>query len=260
MPKTNAREALDFSIVIPVYNEEGILSASIEDLVSKITRSEKLAGLSYEIILSANGCVDRTVDIAVDLMERFPMLRLLESDEPNYGFALRKGIEAARGTYVLCDEIDLGDVSFYERALYRLREEGYDMVVGSKRLERSFDRRPPFRRFASSVVNWLLWLSTGFDGTDTHGLKAFVRKRLLAVVESCVVDRDMFASEFVIRANRMNFRVTEIPIEVIEKRQPSIRLTKRVPHVLRQLVTLAWVIRFRDGKDMRDASGRQGHA
>lgn len=248
MSSSKSNEPIDFSVVIPVYNEEGILSAAIEDLISKLGRSEKLAGYNYEVILSANGCVDRTVDIAVELMKRFPMLHLIESSEPNYGFALRRGIEAARGKYVVCDEIDLGDVGFYERALYRLEEEGYDMVVGSKRLERSFDRRPPFRRFASSVVNWLLWLSTGFDGTDTHGLKAFVRERLLDVVDSCVVDRDMFASEFVIRANRMKFRVTEIPIEVIEKRQPSIRLTKRVPHVLRQIATLAWVIRFRDGK------------
>jgi hypothetical protein len=58
----------------------------------------------------------------------------------------------------------------------------------------------------------------------------------------------MFASEFVIRAGRMGFRVTEIPLEVIEKRAPSINLTKRVPRVLRQLATLTWVIRFQNGK------------
>ena len=234
----------DVTVVIPVYNEEGILSASVEDLVVKIGESPKLARFSFEILLSANGCVDRTVDIASRLMDRHPQLRLLQSDEPNYGLALRQGIRAARGTYVICDEIDLCDVDFYERALHRLTEEGYDLVVGSKRLERSFDKRPPFRRFASGVINWLLWLSTGFTGTDTHGLKAFNRERLLAVVDRCVVDRDMFASELVIRAMRMDFRVTEIPVEVIEKRAPSVNLVKRVPRVLRQLVTLTWVIRF----------------
>ena len=186
-----------------------------------------------------------TVAIARELSARHPEIRVLESDEPNYGKALRLGIEQARGTYVVCDEIDLCDVDFYERALHRLREEGYDMVVGSKRLERPFDRRPAGRRFATSVINWLLWLATGFAGTDTHGLKAFVRERLLGVVGKCVVDRDMFASELVIRANRMMLRTTEIPIEVIEKRAPSVQLTKRVPRVLRQLATLAWVIRVK---------------
>lgn len=236
----------DFSIVIPVYNEEGILSASIADLVGKLADSEKLAGDSYEIILSANGCRDRTVDIARGLQEKYPGITVLQSDEPNYGAALRAGIKAARGRFVICDEIDLCDVDFYERALYRLREEGYDLVVGSKRMERSFDKRPPYRRAASSVINWLLWLTTGFEGTDTHGLKAFNRERLLEVVDKCVVDRDMFASEFVIRVHRSGFRSTEIPLEVIEKRPPSVRLTKRVPAVLRQLGTLAWVIRVKN--------------
>jgi len=235
----------DVSVVIPVYNEEGILSAALADLFNKLAESEKLADLTFEVILSANGCRDRTIDIAHELMGRYPNLRLLDSDEPNYGKALRMGIENAKGTYVVCDEIDLCDVDFYERALYRLREEGYDMVVGSKRLERSFDKRPPLRRLASSVINGLLWVATGFEGTDTHGLKAFNRQRLLDVVRTCVVDKDMFASEFVIRAGRMNYRVTEIPLEVIEKRAPSINLYRRVPRVMRQLVTLAYVIRFK---------------
>jgi glycosyltransferase involved in cell wall biosynthesis len=241
---TNA--ALDFSIVIPVYNEEGILSASVTDLVTKIAESPKLSPLSYELILSANGCVDRTVEIARQMIARYPQVRLLTSDEPNYGKALKQGIYSATGTYVVCDEIDLCDVDFYERALYRLTDEGYDLVVGSKRLERSTDKRPPYRRFASTVINSLLWATTGFDGTDTHGLKAFNRARLLEVVDKCVVDKDMFASEFVIRARRMNFRATEIPLEVIEKRAPSINLTKRVPRVLRQLVTLGYVIRVKN--------------
>jgi len=85
----------------------------------------------------------------------------------------------------------------------------------------------------------------GFQGTDTHGLKAFRRQRLLEVVRSCVVDRDVFASELVIRAWRGGYRVLEIPIQLEEKRQPSINLFKRVPNVLRNVARLVWVIRVR---------------
>lgn len=240
--------APDVTIVIPVYNEEGILSAALGDLFDRLERSAKLADLRFEVILSANGCVDRTATIAREWMARRPELRMIESDEPNYGVALREGIRAARGRYVVCDEIDLCDVDFHERALYRLREEGYDLVIGSKRLERSFDRRPPLRRAATWAVNGMLWVATGYRGTDTHGLKAFVRDRMMPVVEACRVDRDMFASELVIRAQRMGLRLTEIPVEVIEKRAPSVHLLNRVPRVLRQLATLAWTIRIREGR------------
>ena len=75
---------------------------------------------SFELILAANGCVDSTIPIAQELSEIFPEIVVLESPEPNYGLALRRGILLAQGRVVLCDEIDLCDVDFYRRALRRL--------------------------------------------------------------------------------------------------------------------------------------------
>ncbi len=237
--------AVQVSIVIPVYNEEGILSASIADLNEKLASDPRWSS-TYEIILSENGSKDRTVAIAQELQTRHPELRLLHSDEPNYGLAMRRGILAARGEIVICDEIDLCDTDFYVRALQKLQEEGYDFVVGSKALASSHDRRPAFRRLATFVLNFLFRVFLGFKGTDTHGLKAFRRTRLLEVVDRCKVDRDLFTSEFVIRAERMKFRIVEIPIDIAEKRPPSINLIKRVPNVLKNLGKLVWVIRIKD--------------
>src|SRR5206468_6930201 len=95
------------------------------------------------------------------------------------------------------------------------------------------DDRPWIRRTATRVINLLLRVSTGFRGTDTHGLKAFRRERLVDVARACVVERDLFASELVIRAQRMGRVVREIPIALREKRPPSTHLFRRVPHVLR---------------------------
>ena len=91
----------------------------------------------------------------------------------------------------------------------------------------------------------MLRVLVGFRGTDTHGLKAFRRVALLPVAEHCVVDRDLFASEFVIRAEREGKRVTEIPVHIVEKRPPSVNLVKRVPKVLRDMARLTWVIRIK---------------
>ena len=88
-------------------------------------------------------------------------------------------------------------------------------------------------------------VATGFKGTDTHGLKAFRRDALVPVVQKCVVDRDLFASEFVIRAGREGKKVVEIPLRVAEKRKPSINLIRRVPNVLKNMARLTWVIRVR---------------
>lgn len=233
--------APEISIVIPVYNEEAILHAAVVDLRERLSP----LGLRWELVLAENGSRDATPEIAADLARKYPEVRHFSIGEPNYGAALRAGIERARGRFVLCDEIDLCDTDFHRRAIAMLRAGGVDMVIGSKLIEGARDERPWARHAASQLYNGLLRAMLGFRGTDTHGLKAFVRERLLGVVRACVVDKDVFASELVIRAHRAGLRVEEIPVRVLEKRRPSIDLGRRVPSVLRNLAKLTWAIRVR---------------
>src|SRR5207302_2090553 len=143
----------------------------------------------------------------------------------------------AKGDRVVCDEVDLCDVGFYQRAL-PLLDQGADLVVGSKAMKGANDARPFVRRAATRVITLLLRLATGFRGTDTHGLKAFRRERLVEVARACVVERDLFASEFVIRAQRMGRDVREIPIALQEKRPPATHPFRSVPRVLKGLIKL----------------------
>lgn len=239
--KTPGAPPPDVTIVIPVYNEAGLISSSVVDLIDRMRDLD----VSYELIITENGSVDDTLEIAYGLERKHPQLRVLHSGEPNYGKALRRGILEARGQYVLCDEIDICDTDFYRRALAVLLNDQADMVVGSKLHADAQDKRPPFRRFASRVINFMLQVFLDFHGTDTHGLKAFNRDRLLGTVNQCIVDKDLFASEFVIRAERSRFRVLEVPVEIAEKRAPSIKLVKRVPNVLKNLARLVWIIRVK---------------
>jgi glycosyltransferase involved in cell wall biosynthesis len=226
------------SIVIPVYNEEGILHSAVVDL------RERLAplGIAYELILAENGSRDGTVGVANELAGRYPEVTLLSVPEPNYGLALRTGILAARGRFVVCDEIDLCDVGFYQRALELLESGRAEMVIGSKLIAGASDERPMFRHAASIVYTGALRLLLDFRGSDTHGLKAFRRDRVVPIAESCLTDKDVYASELVIRAYRSGLAVEEIPLRVVEKRPPSINLFKRVPNVLKNLGRLTWAI------------------
>ncbi len=230
------------SIVIPVYNEEAILHAAVVDLRERLRPFD----WSYEIVLAENGSRDRTVEIAAELAARYPEVRYFSFGQPNYGGALRRGIvEEARGDLIICEEIDLCDADFHRRAVELLDAGGVDMVIGSKLLDGSADERPLARHAASIFYNGLLRVTLGFQGTDTHGLKAFTRQTLLPIARACVVEKDVFASEFVIRAYRAHLSIQEIPVRVKEKRPPSINLAKRVPNVLRSLAKLTWAIRIK---------------
>ena len=232
-------EAPHLSIVIPIYNEEGILRGSVLELEEKLRRF----GWSYELLLCENGSRDRTVEIGTELQAEHAQVRLLSVGEPNYGRAMRQGILEARGRYVICDEIDLLDTEFYARSMALLERSDTDLVVGSKAMVGSNDQRPLFRRAATRVYNGMLRLVCDYRGTDTHGLKAFRREALLETARRCRLDRDVFASEFVIRAHREGKKVVEIPFAVREKRPPSIRLMTRVPHVIKSVAKLAISVR-----------------
>jgi len=239
----------DVSIVIPVYNEEGILHAAVVDLRERL----KDAPFRYELWLAENGSSDATVMVARELSERYPEVETFSVGEPNYGLALRIGIGRARADIVICEEIDLCDTDFHQRAVALLRAGEVDMVIGSKLMEGAQDRRPRFRHAASQVYSGMLRLLLGFRGTDTHGLKAFRKTVVGPIAARCVVDEDVFASELVIRAYRRQVRIQEIPVRLMEMRPPSINLVRRVPGVLKNLARLTWAIGVREeGADGRD--------
>lgn len=236
---TMVEDPPEVSVAIPVYNEEAILLSSVADL------REKLGDLdvTYEIVLAENGSRDRTRAIAAEISSRHPEVRFFCVGAPNYGRALREAILGARGRYVVCEEIDLCDADFHRRALDMLRAGEADLVVGSKAMAGADDRRPWLRALATRAVSLLLRLLVGFRGTDTHGLKAFRREALVGTARRCVVEKDLFASEFVVRAQREGLRCVEIPVRVMEKRPPSVRLFRRVPRVLRDLWRLRRALR-----------------
>ena len=113
MKKQTKDSKPDISIIIPIYNEEGILLSAVHDLLMRLPALDR----SFELILAENGSADRTAIIAQELSSKYPGVKTFSVGEANYGLALRQGIERAMGTYVMCDEVDICDVNFYWRAL-----------------------------------------------------------------------------------------------------------------------------------------------
>ena len=140
----------NFSIVIPIYNEEEILEESTNAIFSICKRM----GIDFEIIFSENGSTDNTKKIANELTAKYSEIKIISNPEPNYGNALKAGFELAKNDLVISFDIDYYSESFLREALMLNSE--YSSITASKRLGSSEDGRRFVRRLATNFFVILL--------------------------------------------------------------------------------------------------------
>jgi len=222
------------SIVIPVHNEEAILDDLIRMLIE---RCDALA-LQSEFLICENGSQDGTAEIAQRLSDEHKNVRLISLETASYGAALRTGILEAAADCVVVFNADLWSGSFLVEAVSRLRS-GCDLVIGSKCLISTSDKRSPTRRLITRSFNLFLRIAFGFTGTDTHGMKAMRRSRIIPVVTECRTSREVFDTELVLRAQRAGLTIHEVPVAVEDMRPARLSLLRRVPSTAQDLFIIA---------------------
>jgi glycosyltransferase involved in cell wall biosynthesis len=219
---------------VPVYNEAGFLPVGLPALIGQLEE----AGLDYALLIVDNGSTDGTAEAAARIAGDAPV-EVISLPDPDYGSAMREGFLRADGDWIVNFDIDY----FSARFLTQVLELGdrADLVIASKRDPRSQDQRPFLRRLATLVFNLLLRTLFSSSVSDTHGMKAF-RSQLVARVAPQVVSRqDLFDTELVIRAERLGYRITEVPVVVTEMREGR-SLIRRVPRTLRGLWTIRRIL------------------
>jgi len=221
------------SVVIPVCNEEALLEKLINDLQDRFSRLPLL----IEFVICENGSRDATKNIGAHLAAKHQHVRLVSLERPAYGAAIRAGVVQSDSEFVVIFNADLYDLTFFIRAL-DLFEAGADLIIGSKCLRQSIDRRPLLRRAITASFNWLLRVGFRYTGTDTHGMKAIRRSRIIPIFERCRTEHEVFDTEFVLKAQRAGLKITELPVCVDDGRPARIALLRRVPSTLRDLATV----------------------
>lgn len=218
------------SVIVPVHNEEGILDAQVQQMVAAFRK----AANPFELLLVENGSTDHTPALCRQLAQEIPEVRVFTLPVGDYGNALREGILRATGEIAVIFNIEFWSMEFVGQALKALTTSSF--VVGSKAARGAQDQRPFLRRLITWLYNRMLFLVWGFDGTDTHGMKAFWRAPLLPIVEQCVTKGWIFDTELVLRVQKAELTRAEVPTDVVELRAPSYTsLARRIPSVLGNL-------------------------
>jgi glycosyltransferase involved in cell wall biosynthesis len=204
-PAHPGRQEMSISAVMPAYNEEAVIAASVRHVAATLRRLVS----DFEVVVTNDGSRDRTGAILRDLaMEQDLHLRVVTHERNRgYGAALASGFDAAGKDLVFMTD---GDRQFDVAELadfLPLIERGADMVIGWRRHRAD----PPLRLLNAwgwkQLVNGLF----GYTARDVDcAFKLFRRE----VWESVTVRSRgaTFSAELLVRARRRGFQVVELPV------------------------------------------------
>jgi hypothetical protein len=227
-----------YSVVIPIHNEAGCLAAEVGELVAEM----QARGIDYELLLAENGSSDDTPAIAEALAAANPRIRALRVPVPDYGAAMKAGMLAGRGDFVVNFDIDFHDVGFMLAAGEVLADTDAGIVVGSKLMQGAEDRRSPARHLVSLGFTTILRLLFDRRMDDTHGMKVLRREVVERYAPRTIMTTDLFDTELIIRARRGGVSTRAIPVTVEEKRKPRSSIVRRIPRTMRNLIRLRLVL------------------
>ncbi len=201
----------ELSIIIPAYNEELRLPATLE----KVAAYLKNCGREAEVLVVDDGSKDRTAAVAESFQSKIPALRVVSNGvNRGKGYSVRHGVQEAHGRIVLFTDADLSaPIEEADKLMEAL--EKYDLAIGSRAVDRSLItvHESRFREFAGIIFNKLVRLILWLPFVDTQcGFKAFRRERCAIVFEQQTIERFGFDPELLYLARHHGLRAVEIPV------------------------------------------------
>lgn len=151
-----------FSLIIPVYNEEGL----IEELVARSVRALEAFTTNYEILFVNDGSVDSTLRKLIEARKQNARIKIVDFSR-NFGHqaAFTAGLEMALGNYVAMMDGDLQDPPELLAEMYRMiREDGYDIVSGKRQ-----GRKGKRLRIATNLFHAFFKKVSGIEDMENSG-------------------------------------------------------------------------------------------
>lgn len=199
------------SVVIPTYNEEKRLPQTLETVLAFLAKQS----YKSEVIVSDDGSRDRTVAIAKELLKESSHRVLVAAQNRGKGHAVRQGMLAANGNYVLFTDADLSTpIEEVTRFLIFL-EKDQDVVIGSRALSNSqVEVHQGFLRETMGKVFNLMAQIFAFKGIHDSqcGFKCFRREAAQKLFGLQKLNGFSFDVEIVYLAQKLGFRLLELPV------------------------------------------------
>lgn len=235
-PSEETHFRFDLSIVVPAYNEENRIGATlliINDFLA--TKSWKT-----EIVVVDDGSSDKTKEIVESYKAKIKGLKLC-SYKPNVGkgFAVKTGVEIAQGKYILVTDADNSTpIAEVDKLFKAIEEKTAKIAIGSRYLSASNVqiRQPKYRIALGRIGNFLirLFLIDGIKDTQC-GFKLFEHNTAKNIFSLQKVKRFGFDMEMLVVANSLDYKIVEVPVDWFNSTESRVRPIKDALITLKDL-------------------------
>lgn len=205
---------LSLSIIIPAYNEERRLPATL-DRVLEYLRSRQWAFI--EILIVDDGSKDATAEVVKRYQAQAPAIKLLSNPgNRGKGYAVRHGMLKAQGDWRLITDSDLSaPIEELDKLVTAAQGQKATVAFGSRALDRSLVsvHQPLGRELSGRFFNLVMRLVMRLPFRDTQcGFKLYHAKAAREIFARQQLDGFGFDVEDLFLARKLGFKAVEVPV------------------------------------------------
>jgi glycosyltransferase involved in cell wall biosynthesis len=242
-------EQIQISLIIPCYNEVANIQKGVLDKIGNFTKNDDRF---VEVLIVDDGSTDSSRDIIKDrYLKLFSKFKLIKNNHLGKAFAIIRGIEDAKASYVMFSDIDLATPIEESEKLIDGAKEHFDIVIGSRSSER---KGAPFTRKVMAIgMIYVRRYFIGLKGVqDTQcGFKLFktqVAKHILSHLQVFKLKGEKadssvsagFDLEFLYLAYKMGYSIKEIPVIWRHVETKNVTFIKSSIEGLKDILNIKW--------------------
>jgi len=227
------------SLVVPAFNE----AVRIGNSLRKIDEFMRNSSLSYEVIVVDDGSTDETP--AIVQQSKLKDLKFIQNPgNRGKGYAVRQGVLAARGEYVLFTDADLSaPIEELPKLLDIALTENVDVVIGSRAVDRTYieKHQSRFRELGGIAFNFMVRSFLGLRLHDTQcGFKLFHRQKSRCIFERQTTAGFGFDPELLFLAKRQGLKIREVPVRWSHAEGSKVHFMKHATVMFLDLIRIRW--------------------
>ncbi len=225
-------------VVIPCYNEVGVLRTSIARTVAFLSGFPRY---DWRIVIADNGSTDGTGALARELEDVYPQVKACLLTIKGRGLALKEAWTTSDADVVSYMDVDLStDIEHLPRLIAMVAEDGCDVAIGSRLARGSSTKRSLKREITSR--GYVLLIRAAFPRmriSDAQcGFKALSRRVVDELVPRIENRMWFFDTELLILAHRNGFRICELPVRWVEDSDTKVKIIKTAMEDIRGLLRM----------------------